>query len=261
MLLLNEVFHYFRLFRNFLLDKLRNIMTNIKHNLAIIEQQIQQACHKSQRKRDDVNLLAVSKTKPVALIAQAYDAGQRQFGESYVQEAVEKIHELKDFGDICWHFIGPIQSNKTKLIAMNFSWVHSIDRTKIALRLDRDRRNTPLDLQPASASNADHRLNVCLQVNISGEATKSGVSLEQLPELVACVETCTHLRLRGLMAIPQKQADPASYHKMRQLFQQLQLQYPSIDTLSMGMSNDLAQAIDAGSTMLRIGSAIFGQRL
>jgi pyridoxal phosphate enzyme (YggS family) len=226
-------------------------MTKITDNLALIEQQILQACQQSQRARAAVTLLAVTKTKPVALIAQAYDAGQRQFGESYVQEAVEKIQQLAELSDICWHFIGPIQSNKTKQIATHFSWVHSLDREKIATRLNQHRAALCSSLAP---------LNVCLQVNVSGEESKSGVTPEQLPMLAARVDSASHLTLRGLMAIPEKQADVASYQQMQLLFQQLQQTYPSMDTLSMGMSNDLQPAINAGSTMLRIGSAIFGKR-
>jgi len=232
-------------------------MIDIKHNLATIEQQIFQACQQSERSAQDVRLLAVSKTKTSKLVEQAYQAGQREFGESYVQEAIEKIASLACLPNIIWHFIGPIQSNKTKLIAENFSWVHSIDRTKIAKRLNEHR------------SGQDTPLNVCLQVNISEEKSKSGVSLTELPQLIACIAQCQHLTLRGIMAIPEKNADKSTYKKMFELYTSLQSKQKSakntyknfnIDTLSMGMSNDLFLAITGGSTMVRIGSAIFGQR-
>jgi len=223
-------------------------MTHIKDNIASIEVQISQACKKTNRLANEVMLLAVSKTKPVDLIEQAYLAGQREFGESYVQESVEKIAKLVHLSDICWHFIGPIQSNKTRLIANNFSWVHSVDRIKIAKRLDEHRygQDTPL--------------NVCLQVNISGETTKSGATIEQLPELIDFVANCKNLKLRGLMAIPEKNASLHVFSQMHKLFLAIQKEIPDVDTLSMGMSGDLQAAIAGGSTMVRVGSAIFGER-
>ncbi len=223
-------------------------MINIKDNLAHIEQQIIQACLLADRARNQVALLAVSKTKPAEQITLAYEAGQRQFGESYIQEAVDKIEQLRHLSDITWHFIGPIQSNKTKFIASHFSWVHSIDRVKVAQRLNnqRDTEDTPL--------------NVCLQVNISEEETKSGIALSNLSELADVVANADNLTLRGLMAIPEKNASEDSFNTMLELFKQYQQRYPSIDTLSMGMSADLEPAIKAGSTMVRIGSAIFGNR-
>ncbi|NQZ82128.1 MAG: YggS family pyridoxal phosphate-dependent enzyme [Colwellia sp.] len=223
-------------------------MTSIKDNIASIEVQISQACKNANRLTNEVILLAVSKTKPIDLIEQAYLAGQREFGESYVQESVEKIAKLTHLTDICWHFIGPIQSNKTRQIAENFSWVHSVDRIKIAKRLDGHRygQDTPLS--------------ICLQVNISGETSKSGVTIEQLPELINFVENCENLKLRGLMAIPEKNAPAQAFSQMYKLFLALQEQHPDVDTLSMGMSADLEAAITAGSTMVRVGSAIFGQR-
>jgi len=223
-------------------------MIDIKDNLAIIKQQIFQACQQSNRDVDEVILLAVSKTKPSHLVEQAYQAGQREFGESYVQEAVEKIAALTHLSQLVWHFIGPIQSNKTKLIATHFSWVHSVDRIKIAKRLNEHR------------SGQDTPLNVCLQVNISSEESKSGVTIEELPALVEFIDQCDHLTLRGLMAIPEKNAEKSSYIKMFDLFSQLKMTHSNLDTLSMGMSNDLLPAIAGGSTMVRIGSAIFGQR-
>ena len=223
-------------------------MIDIKDNLAIIKQQIFQACQQSNRSIDDVILLAVSKTKPSNLIEQAYQAGQREFGESYVQEAIDKINALTHLSQVNWHFIGPIQSNKTKLIATHFSWVHSVDRIKIATRLNEHR------------SAQDTPLNVCLQVNISGELSKSGVAVDELPALVEFIDQCENLTLRGLMAIPEKNAKKTSYIKMFELFNQLKLSHSTLDTLSMGMSKDLIPAIANGSTMVRVGSAIFGQR-
>ena len=223
-------------------------MTIIKDNLATVELQILQACQQASRNRDDVCLLAVSKTKPAQDIEQAYQAGQRAFGESYVQEAVDKIHQLQHLNDIDWHFIGPIQSNKTRLIAENFSWVHSIDRIKIAKRLNEQR------------CHQDTPLNICLQVNISNENSKSGVTIAELAELAAYIDSCENLTLKGLMAIPQKNAEQNTFDQMYQLFKQYQQKYPQMDTLSMGMSADLAPAIQAGSTMIRVGSAIFGAR-
>ena len=239
-------------------------MINIKDNLDKIKAQIQQACQLSGRLIPSqmtselsipaalpVSLLAVSKTKPASLVEQAYLAGQYDFGENYLQEALEKIAILAHIPALNWHFIGPIQSNKTKLIASNFSWVHSVDREKIALRLnqhikDDDGHNTPL--------------NICLQVNISNEESKSGISIEQVFSLAEIVNNCDKLTLRGLMAIPEKNATKACYEQMQQLFNQLKKLYPSVDTLSLGMSNDLDKAVAHGSTMVRIGTAIFGAR-
>jgi len=221
---------------------------NIKDNLNHIHQSMADACHAANRPNSSVQLLAVSKTKPSDLIEQAYQAGQRQFGESYVQEAVDKITSLQALTDICWHFIGPIQSNKTRTVATNFSWVHSVDRIKIASRLNEQR------------CNQDTPLNICLQVNISGESSKSGITPQELPELAEYVANSEHLTLRGLMAIPEKNASKSSFEQMFNLYNSLKSQYPTIDTLSMGMSNDLGLAIESGSTMVRVGSAIFGQR-
>ncbi len=235
-------------------------MINIKDNLDKIKAQIRQACQLSKRLpllassselSSPVTLLAVSKTKPTSLIEQAYQAGQRDFGENYLQEAVEKVEQLSHLPNLIWHFIGPIQSNKTKQIANNFSWVHSVDREKIALRLNQHLKddkghNTPL--------------NVCLQVNISNEESKSGVRVKQIFELAEVVNNCDKLNLRGLMAIPEKNAPDSCYEQMQQIFTQLKSQYPSVDTLSLGMSNDLDKAVAHGSTMVRIGTAIFGAR-
>ena len=227
-------------------------MINIANNLAQISEDINKASNNTNRSSATVNLLAVSKTKPAALVQEAYDAGQRDFGENYIQEAVDKIQQLAHLSDIRWHFIGPIQSNKTRLIAENVSWVHSVDRIKIAKRLN-EQRDTNINA-----------LNVCLQVNISGEQSKSGALVDELSELAEYIHNCANLTLRGLMAIPANSPDAGvtrdSFNKMQTLFNQLQHQYPSVDTLSMGMSGDIAIAIECGSTMVRVGSAIFGNR-
>ena len=165
-----------------------------------------------------------------------------------MQEAVDKINALTHLSQVKWHFIGPIQSNKTKLIATHFSWVHSVDRIKIATRLNEHR------------SAQDTPLNVCLQVNISGEDSKSGVAVDELPALVEYIDQCENLTLRGLMAIPKKNAEKTSYIKMFELYNTLKSNHSTVDSLSMGMSKDLAPAIANGSTMVRVGSAIFGQR-
>jgi len=225
-------------------------MTILIHNrLDQIHKQIRYAEIAAHRKPGSVLLLAVSKTKPAADIAAAYRAGQRHFGENYVQEALLKQQALGAF-DICWHFIGPIQSNKTKLIAAHFAWVHSVDSLKIAQRLSAGR---PDALAP---------LNICLQVNISDEASKSGVGLDELPELCAQVADLPHIRLRGVMAIPAPEADFEKqclpYRKLYQAVAKLG-QYP-LDTFSFGMTGDLVAAITEGSTMVRIGTALFGER-
>ncbi|HCM48409.1 MAG TPA: YggS family pyridoxal phosphate-dependent enzyme [Colwellia sp.] len=243
-------------------------MINIKNNLDKIKAQIQQACLQSGRlipltgfakplsgqsleQQSPVSLLAVSKTKPSALVEQAHLAGQNNFGENYLQEAVEKIATLTHLPELIWHFIGPIQSNKTKQIANNFSWVHSVDREKIALRLNQHLEDDICHNTP---------LNICLQVNISNEDSKSGISIEQVFVLAKIVDNCDKLILRGLMAVPEKKAPKACYEIMQTLFIQLKEQYPSVDTLSLGMSNDLDKAVAHGSTMVRIGTAIFGAR-
>lgn len=201
---------------------------------------------------DTVKLLAVSKTKPNEMIEQAYAAGQRAFGENYVQEGVDKIQQLAHLKEVEWHLIGPLQSNKCKPVAENFNWVQSVDREKIAKRLN---DNRPESL-PA--------LNVCIQLNINQEESKSGLALEQVEKLAEYINTLPKLTLRGIMAIPQKaQTDEELTQTFKQLqhcFLQLQSRYPTIDTLSMGMSADMAQAIENGSTMVRIGTAIFGAR-
>ncbi|KZN52596.1 YggS family pyridoxal phosphate-dependent enzyme [Pseudoalteromonas luteoviolacea] len=201
---------------------------------------------------DPVQLLAVSKTKPIELIQQAYDAGQRLFGESYVQEAVDKVIHFQHYRDIDWHFIGPIQSNKSRHIAEHFSWVQSVDRIKIARRLSEQR---PTNLKP---------LNILIQVNISGDEKKSGCMVEELADLAEFIESSKQLTLRGLMTITAQTDDETLqlqyFQQMKDCFDKLKTQYPNIDTLSMGMSGDLEPAIAAGANMVRIGTDIFGKR-
>ncbi|MFV7782883.1 YggS family pyridoxal phosphate-dependent enzyme [Shewanella marisflavi] len=228
-------------------------MTTIADRLADAHQRIAQAAQNSSRDSKDIQLLAVSKTKPISQIVAAYDAGQRLFGENYVQEGEEKVKALREsHSDIEWHFIGPLQSNKSKSIAEHFDWMHTLSREKIARRLSEQR---PEELPP---------LQVCIQVNISQEESKSGVSPEEIAPLADAISALPKLTLRGLMAIPTATSDEsvqqAEFRQMQTLFKQLQQSYPAIDTLSMGMSQDLELAIASGSTMVRIGSAIFGER-
>ncbi|CUB05444.1 YggS family pyridoxal phosphate-dependent enzyme [Marinomonas fungiae] len=225
---------------------------SVADNLQEVRCEIAEITQRFARPAESVRLLAVSKTKPVEDILAAYAAGQRLFGENYVQEAVDKHQQLSSYADIEWHFIGPIQSNKSRQIAETMAWVHTIDRDKIARRLSEQR---PADMPP---------LNVLIQVNISDEASKSGISLDQLDDMVSLVMALPNLRLRGLMAIPAPQVSEAEqiqvYQPLKQAFQALQQQYPDVDTLSIGMSGDLAAAIASGSTMVRVGTAIFGAR-
>ncbi|MCB5161188.1 YggS family pyridoxal phosphate-dependent enzyme [Marinomonas sp. E8] len=227
-------------------------MEEIAGNIASVEKQICQLTEEYQRPKNSVRLLAVSKTKPVSALEAAYHAGQRAFGENYVQEAVEKRQTLSHLADIEWHFIGPIQSNKSRMIAENMDWVHSIDREKIARRLSEQR---PESLPP---------LKVCIQVNISGEASKAGVSLSELDNMVALVNSLPNLCLKGLMAIPAPQdshdAQCAVYRPLADAFNALSAKQTEVDTLSIGMSGDLPAAIASGSTMVRVGTAIFGAR-
>ncbi|MFC0323120.1 YggS family pyridoxal phosphate-dependent enzyme [Gallibacterium melopsittaci] len=224
---------------------------SIEQNLHKIEQQINQY-----QTTNTVSLLAVSKTKPFSDILAAYHAGQRQFGENYVQEGIEKIQlaQQQNIKDITWHLIGPLQSNKTRLVAEHFDWVQTIDRFKIAERLSQQR---PSHLVP---------LQILIQINISDENSKSGIQPEQLFELAAQIVQLPNIQLRGLMAIPAPTTDTqeqkAAFSQMAALFQQLQQCYPQlpIDTLSMGMTDDMQSAIECGSTMVRIGTAIFGKR-
>lgn len=228
-------------------------MTTIADRLSLAQQRIAAAATKSARTADEIQLLAVSKTKPIADILAAYSAGQRRFGENYVQEGQEKVVALaKQCPDIEWHFIGPLQSNKSRIVAEHFDWLHTVDRSKIAERLNAQR---PANLAP---------LNVCIQLNISGEASKSGIVDEA--SMLALAEQITllpQLKLRGLMTIPSHEDEQQLRHefgRMQQLYRTLQQHYPAVDTLSMGMSQDLELAVEYGSTMVRIGSAIFGAR-
>lgn len=230
-------------------------MTSIKQNINQITLQIENSVQKCGRRPDSVQLLAVSKTKPIELLEQAMDVGQRAFGENYVQEGVEKVQYFQsNHADIAleWHFIGPIQSNKTRPIAEHFDWVHSIDRLKIAQRLNEQR---PDNLG---------ELNVLIQVNISSEESKSGTTSEEVMELAAAINEMPNLTLRGLMSIPANVSNYdeqlAAFTQLASIQNQLRAQYPQVDTLSMGMSGDMDAAIEAGSTMVRIGTAIFGTR-
>jgi pyridoxal phosphate enzyme (YggS family) len=226
-------------------------MTSIAANLQAVRARIAAACAGAGRAVDSVQLLAVSKTWPAASVREAVAAGQRAFGENYVQEAVAKAAELKD-SKLEWHFIGPLQGNKTRLVAENFAWVHSVERLKIAERLAAQR---PPNL-PA--------LQVCLQVNISGEASKSGCSPDDLAILARTVAVLPGLRLRGLMAIPEPGDDVrlqrSRFALLRELRDRLDAEGLGLDTLSMGMSHDLEAAILEGATIVRIGTAIFGER-
>ena len=223
-------------------------MSTIAGNIALVEARIRAAALAVQRDVTSVHLLAVSKTKPAAALREAYAAGIRDFGENYLQEARAKQVELADL-PLSWHFIGPIQSNKTRAIAENFAWVHSVDRLKIAQRLSEQR---PADLPP---------LNICIQVNVSGEASKSGCTPADLPALARAISALPRLKLRGLMAIPEPTEDrteqDAAFAAVRDL--QASLNLP-LDTLSMGMSHDLESAIAQGATWVRIGTALFGAR-
>lgn len=228
-------------------------MSNIQQNLQDVRKRILAAAQDCGRNPQEITLLAVSKTKPVAAIAEAIAAKQLAFGENYVQEGVEKIiHFAAQRQQLSWHFIGPLQSNKSRLVAEHFDWCHTVDRQRIALRLNEQR---PPSMEP---------LNVLIQINISDEQSKSGIMPEQLAALAAEVASLPHLRLRGLMAIPAPESDyhrqAAVFQQMSELFKQLQRDYPQVDTLSLGMTEDMAAAIGAGSTLVRIGTAIFGAR-
>lgn len=226
-------------------------MTTISNALQAARTRISRAATQCGRDPESITLLAVSKTVSPETIRIAYADGQRAFGESYAQEALDKIAALRDL-DIVWHFIGPLQSNKTKLIAENFAWAHSVERVKIAQRLSDQR---PDSLPP---------LNLCLQVNVSGEASKSGVAPAEVAALAQAVATLPKIKLRGLMAIPEATEDSAKQHAqfrlLRELYGQLIAQGHALDTLSMGMSGDLEAAIAEGATIVRLGSAIFGER-
>ena len=229
-------------------------MHKIDEKLAAVTARIARAAQTAQRDAAGISLLAVSKTQPAGRLREAYASGVRRFGENYLQEALDKQRELHAYNDIEWHFIGPIQSNKTRAIAEHFSWVHSVERLKIAQRLSDQR---PTELGP---------LNICLQLNIDNEPTKAGVTLSELAALADQVAQLPNLALRGLMAIP----SPASDHEdnrrcfaqVADALKQLRQSHPNgpLDTLSMGMSADLEAAIAEGATIVRIGTDIFGPR-
>lgn len=224
-------------------------MNSIAQRLAEVRHRLAEAERKAGRAAGSVGLVAVGKTWPASALVEVYQQGQRDFGENYLQEALAKQDELQGL-DIVWHFIGPIQSNKTKPLAERFQWVHGVDRLKIAQRLSEQR---PADLPP---------LNLCLQVNVSGEDSKSGIALEDLPTLAHAVAALPRLRLRGLMAIPAPSED---IEEQRQAFRGLRealegLRMEGVETLSMGMSHDLEAAVLEGATWVRIGTAIFGER-
>lgn len=218
-------------------------------NLIQVQRQIEQASLQAKRNVQDIQLLAVSKTHPAQSIAELYQLGQKAFGENYLQEALEKIEQLKDL-EIEWHFIGHVQRNKTKHLAEKFAWVHGVDRLMIAERLSNQR---PENLQP---------LNICLQVNIDEQESKDGCRPDEVAELVEKISQLPNLRLRGLMVIPKPKYVEA-FAVTRQLFEEVKQYHAQAeywDTLSMGMSADMADAIQAGSTMVRIGTALFGAR-
>jgi pyridoxal phosphate enzyme (YggS family) len=223
----------------------------LANNIAKLRERVRFSAGKSQFSNGDVTVVAVSKTRPAQDIRAAHACGLTDFGESYLQEALQKISALQDL-HLVWHFIGPVQANKTAAIATHFDWVHSVDRIRVAKRLNEQR---PPQLPP---------LQVCLQVNISGEDSKSGVSLDELPQLARAVLALSRLRLRGLMAIPAAEANSRqqqeSFRRMREALAQLRCLAPDLDTLSMGMSEDMEVAIMAGATIIRVGTAIFGPR-
>ena len=230
------------------------IMSPIRQNLQAITATIVATAQECGRQPDSVQLLAVSKTFGPEAVLEAAAAGQRAFGENYLQEGLDKIRALNDAGApaLEWHFIGPIQSNKTRPIAENFAWVHTVDREKIAARLSEQR---PAGMAP---------LQICLQVNISGEASKSGLAPEEVAALAHKVAALPNLTLRGLMAIPEPAAEfeqqRAAFARLRSLYEQLRADGLALDTLSMGMSADMRAAIVEGATIVRVGSAIFGAR-
>ena len=229
-------------------------MANIENNTTSVQRRLQQAACDAGRNPEDILLLAVSKTRTSAQVKLALDSGLSSFGENYLQEAVEKIEQLHGLG-ISWHFIGPLQSNKTRQVAELFAWVHTVDRFKIAKRLSDQR---PSDMPP---------LNICLQVNIDNEPSKSGFTPEQVIEATGSVASLPNLKLRGLMAIPKPSNNPAEqrqpFAKLRVLLEKINERLDNsqkLDTLSMGMSGDLESAIHEGATIVRVGTDIFGPR-
>ena len=230
-------------------------MTSLQENLHMVQQRIATQCAASGRDPRSVQLLAVSKTFALSAVLEAHQARQQHFGENYIQEGVEKISACRarpDCGDLVWHCIGPIQSNKTRLVATHFDWVHTVDRLKIAHRLSEQR---PPDMPP---------LQICIQVNIDGGVNKAGIAPAEVLELGRQVAALPRLRLRGLMTIPEPAPDYAHalavHQSAKDLWDQLRAAGLEMDTLSMGMSADLEAALAAGSTMVRVGSALFGSR-
>ncbi len=226
-------------------------MSRIQMGLQGVWQRIDAAARAAGRDPAQIRLIAVSKTFPASAVRAAFEAGQRAFGENYVQEALAKIEALADL-PLEWHFIGPLQSNKTRPVAERCHWVHSVDRLKIAQRLNDAR---PSQLPP---------LEVCVQVNIGGEASKSGVAAREVPDLIAALAPLPRLRVRGLMTVPRATIDPvaqrAQFRALRELRDAVSVPGVVLDTLSMGMSDDLESAIAEGATMVRVGRAIFGER-
>jgi len=227
-------------------------LSSTSERLAAVRARIAAAAARAERSIDGITLIAVSKLQSAAAIAALADLGQRDFGENYLQEGLQKISVLRE-RDLVWHFIGQLQSNKTRAVAENFAWVHTVDRARIAARLDEQR---PFHAPP---------LSVCVQVKLGGEATKGGVSTDELPGLLETVASLPRLRLRGLMALPPAEPDEPSQRRwfaaLRVLFETARTRHPQIDTLSMGMSGDLEAAILEGATHVRIGTALFGERL
>ena len=225
---------------------------NIANRLENTQDNIDKACQLIDRNKAEVELMAVSKTKPVELVLAAYEAGQRIFGENYAQELADKSQQLSHLADIQWHYIGPIQSNKTKIICQSCQWVDSLDRIKIAKRLEQH------------CQELNKTINVLIQVNISRSDTKSGVLLEDVEAFAQQLTALPNIQLRGLMAIPDKYEDKTKleqeFNAMHACYLSLQQQYNQIDTLSLGMSQDMKTAIACGSTMVRIGTDIFGAR-
>jgi hypothetical protein len=222
-------------------------MLKIKENINLVRDEIKQNSHKTKR---DIRLVAVSKGQSYIAIKSAFDAGQKIFGENYLQEALEKKKLLENL-EIEWHFIGPIQSNKCKLISENFSWVQTVDRIKIVNKLNQYR-------------NSKNPLNICIQVNISEENTKSGIGLNDVKQFAKLISNLKNLKLRGVMAIPSKTNENqnlvSQYRLLKKLYEDLKISYSSVDTLSIGMSNDYLLAIENGANLVRIGTKIFGAR-
>ncbi|MDO6720510.1 YggS family pyridoxal phosphate-dependent enzyme [Psychrosphaera sp. 1_MG-2023] len=230
----------------------KELINTIANSLSTAHDNIQMAAQKAEKSATNVKLMAVSKTKPLSNIIAAYECGQRIFGENYAQELNEKYKALAHLKDIKWHYIGPIQSNKTQIVAEAANWVDSVDREKIAIRLNNH------------AQQLEKNLNILIQVNISNSDKKSGVLITKVEELADVINNLPHLTLKGLMAIPDQHDDKQQlkneFIQMHTCFMQLQHQYPTVDTLSLGMSGDMDLAIASGSTMVRIGTAIFGSR-